>query len=188
MSSARARVGAVLLAAVLLAFAVAGCAALGAAVRTAAKLQGAGYRNVGVDISSGAGQAAGGVVRVSYSSGPAGANGRDAEHAERIVWDTLRYRFGVLVVVKVAGGCAGPVCVSGSRVLARATYAQLAARFGPRPRGLSAPGGTGFPVWVIALVAGVAVAIGAAVAVILVLALRPSRRSPGRRGPPPYPQ
>ena len=166
--------------AMLLVVAVSGCAALGAAVGTAAVLQGAGYQNVSVNIATGAGQPAGGLVRVSYSRGPSGNDQRDAEHAERIVWHTLRYHFGALVIVKDGGGCAGPVCVSESGVIARATYSHLAARFGPRPRGLEAAGAADairFPDWAMALAIGVAVAVTAAVAAVLALIMR----SPGRR-------
>src|SRR5260370_25622895 len=73
------------------------------------------------------------MVQVSYRRGPSGNDQPDAQAAELIIWHTLRYRFGALVIVKTAGGCAGLVCVSESGVVARATYAQLAARFGPRP-------------------------------------------------------
>jgi len=132
----------------LIVLALAGCAALGAAVGSSAALQEAGYQNAGVNISTGSGQPAGGMVQVSYRRGPSGNDQQDAQDAELIIWHTLRYRFGGLVIVKTAGGCAGLVCVSESGVVARATYAQLAARFGPRPRGLDVTSGTspiGFP-------------------------------------------
>jgi hypothetical protein len=51
---------------------LAGCAALGAALRTSSALQGAGYQNANVNVSTGGGLPAGGVVTVTYSSGPAG--------------------------------------------------------------------------------------------------------------------
>ncbi|MGN6795736.1 MAG: hypothetical protein ACTHJW_25360 [Streptosporangiaceae bacterium] len=165
---------------VLLAGAIAGCAALGAAIGTAAALRGAGYQRVGVNISTGIGRPAGGIVRVSYNRGPAGNDKQDAQRAERIVWHSLRYRFGALVVVRTSGGCAGPVCVSQSRRLGHLTYAQLAARFGPRPAGLDAAGSAGafsVPAWAIALGVGLAVTVMAAAALVLTMILRSRRRT-----------
>jgi hypothetical protein len=152
----------------LLVAAIAGCAVLGAALGTSEALQGAGYQNVGVNIATGAARPVGGLVRVSYSRGSTGYDRQDAQRAERIVWDTLRYRFGALVIVKASSGCAGPVCVSQSSRLARVTYSRLAARFGPRPAGLEATGAAHairVPAWAIALAVVLAVAVIAGAAV-----------------------
>lgn len=171
------------LAAVLSAFlvlVVAGCAALGAAVGTGAALQGAGYQGVGVNIETGAGQPAGGLVQVSYTRGPTGDDQQDGLHAERIVWDTLRFRFGAVAVVKTSGGCAGPVCVSRSGIVARATYSQLAARFGPRSPSLDATttaGAIRLPGWAIPLAAVLAAAVMAAGIVVVTMIVRARRRS-----------
>jgi hypothetical protein len=181
---------------VLLLLAVAGCAVLGAAVGTSAALQRAGYHGVGVNIATGTGAPAGGLVQVSYSRGPTGNDEQDALQAERIVWDTLRYRFGALVIVKDSGGCAGPVCVSQSGEVARATYSQLAAKFGPRPPGVhatSAADAIRFPGWAVELAVVLAGAVMAAAAVVVWMILRSRHRSSrptqtaasGPPGPPP---
>jgi hypothetical protein len=165
---------------VLLVGAAAGCAVLGAAVGTGAALQGAGYQHVGVNIATGAGRPAGGIVRVSNSRGPTGDDQQDAQRAERIVWTTLRYRFGALVIVKASRGCAGPVCVSQSRQLTRVSYSRLAARFGPRPAGLDAAGAASainLPAWAIALVVALAITVMAAAALVMTLILRSRRRA-----------
>jgi hypothetical protein len=65
-------------------------------------------------------------------------------------------------------------------VVARATYSQLAAKFGPRPRSLEAAGAAGairFPDWAIALAVGVAVVVTAAVAAVLALITRSNHPS-----------
>jgi hypothetical protein len=165
---------------ILVVGAVAGCAVLGAALRTGAALHGAGYQNVDVNIATGAGRPADGLVRVSYSRGPTGYDDQDAQRAERIVWDTLRYRFGALVIVKASGGCAGPVCVSRSSRLARVTYSRLAARFGPRSAGLESTGAADairFPAWAIALAVVLAVAVMAAAVVVITMILRSGNRT-----------
>ena len=167
-----------MLAVALLAAALAGCAALSAALHTDAALRGAGYQNVSVNISTGTGLPSGGAVRVGYSRGPAGREPRDALHAERIVWDTLSYRFGEVVIYEVAGGCTGAVCVSSSRELAQASYAQLASRFGPRPSGLGT-GGSGVAGWAVGLAIGLAVAVVAAMVLVVVLIVRSRRARPG---------
>ena len=131
------------------------------------------------------------MVQVSYRRGPSGNDQQDAQDAELIIWHTLRYRFGALVIVKTAGGCAGLVCVSESGVVACATYAQLAARFGPRPRGLDVTSGTspiGFPGWAVALVVALAVAVLAAATVVMAMILRSKpRASRPTRTPSPGP-
>ena len=163
----------------LIVLALAGCAALGAAVGSSAALQEAGYQNAGVNISTGSGQPAGGMVQVSYRRGPSGNDQQDAQDAELIIWHTLRYRFGALVIVKASGGCAGPVCVSQSRRIARVTYSRLAARFGPRPAGLDtadAAGAIRFPAWAIALAVALAVSVMAAAAVVMTMILRSRHR------------
>jgi hypothetical protein len=160
--------------AVLIVVALAGCAALGAALSTSVALQDAGYRNVGVNIETGSGQGSG-TVQVSYSSGPSGAEHPDALRAEHIVWDTLRYHFAVLVIIRNSGGCVGQVCVSKSNFVAEATYSDLADRFGPRPRGLYATNAANplnIPAWAIAIAVAVAVAFMAGAAVVLVMIIR----------------
>jgi hypothetical protein len=173
--------------AVLIVVVLAGCAALGAALSTSAALQQAGYQNVGVNIETGPGQGSG-TVQVSYSRGPSGAEQADALHAEHIVWDSLHYHFALLVIVKVSGGCAGPVCASKSSTIAEATYTDLADRFGPRPRGLdtaSAGSAGGLPGWAIAVAVAIAVAFMAGAAVVLVMIVRhgSSRRAVPSQGP-----
>ena len=163
----------------LLVGATTGCGALGTALGTSAALQGAGYQHSAVSIMTAEGQPGGGIVRVSYTEGPTGDDQADARRAEHIVWKTLRYRFGALAIIKTSGGCAGSVCVSQSQVLAHATYARLAAKFGPRPKSLNQAEGAGtirFPAWAIALAAALAVVVMAAAALVLTLILRSSRR------------
>jgi hypothetical protein len=171
----------------VLAVAVAGCAALGAALRTGAALQSAGYQNVNVNVTTGSSLPAGGLVSVSYSRGPAGNDQRDAQGAEKIVWDTFPGRFGAVAAVKVSGGCAGPLCATHSNEVASATYAQLSAALGPRPPGLdkaSAAGLITVPDWAIFLGVGLAIAIIAAAAIVLTLVLRRNRSAP--LGPQPW--
>ena len=153
---------------------------MGAALRTSAALQGAGYQKVDVNIATGAGRPADGLVRVSYSRGPTGYDQQDAQRAEHIVWDTLRYRFGELVIVKVSGGCAGPVCVSRSSRLARVSYSRLAGRFGPRPARLESTGAADaitFPAWAIVLAVVLAVAVMAAAAAVMIMIVRSRDRT-----------
>lgn len=156
---------------------ISGCSFLSGVNGTESSLQGAGYQDVDVNIASGAGLPANGMVSLSYSHGPTGNGQRDARHAEQIVWDSLRYRFGALSIIKTSGGCNGPVCVSHSAVLASATYAELAARLGPRPRGLDAVSAThavSISPWAIGL--GLA-ALLAGVAITAALVIK-SRRAP----------
>lgn len=175
---------------VLLVLAVAGCAALAAAGHADNALQNAGYQDVGVNVGTGTGAPADGLITVSYSGGPSGNEQRDARGAEKIVWDTYTGRFGALVIVKTSGGCAGPVCATRSDEIASATYGQLATAFGPRPKSLEKPGNSGqFPVpgWAIALTAGLVVLVIAAVVIALVLVLRrKGNRPPGPPGPQPW--
>jgi hypothetical protein len=65
---------------------------LSAADSTVSSLQQAGYRNVGVDLEPGSGPSSDGLVGISFSAGPTGNAQTDAYNAERIAWDTLRYR------------------------------------------------------------------------------------------------
>jgi hypothetical protein len=169
---------------VVLALAVAGCAALSAALRTSSALQDAGYQNVNVNVATGSSLPAGGLVSVSYRSGPAGDDQRDAQHAAKIVWDTFSGRFGALAIVEESGGCAGPFCATQSTEVASATYAQLAARLGPRPHGLD-KASAAFPRWAVVLGLGLAAAVIAAAAIVLTLILKRRRSRPP--GPPPWP-
>jgi len=162
----------------LLVVIVSGCSFLSGINGTESSLHGAGYQDVDVNIASGAGLLANGMVSLSYSHGPTGNGQRDARRAEQIVWDSLRYRFGALSIIKTSGGCDGPVCVSHSAVLDSVTYAELAARFGSRPRGLDAVSAThavSIPRW--ALGAGLA-ALLAGAAIIAALVIRSRRRRP----------
>ena len=174
----------------VLALAVAGCAALGAALGTSLALQNAGYQNVTVNVATGTGLPANGSVTVYYSSGPAGNDQRDAQRAEKVVWDNFPGRFGVLEIVKVSGGCAGPVCATKSDEVASALYAQLAVAFGPRPPGLdkaSGGGVSGLSVLVIVFGVGSGVVAIAAAAIILTFLLMGKRsRPPSPPGPPPW--
>lgn len=143
---------------------------------------GAGYQDVNVNITTIAGTHGGGNVSVSYRSGPTGDDPQDSERAERIVWSTLRYRFATLVIVRASGRCGGPVCVSQSRILARLTYSELTAKFGPRPAGLETAGGASginLPGWVIGIAIAVAIGVMAAAAVLLTMLIR-SRRPTSR--------
>jgi hypothetical protein len=163
--------------AALIVVTLAGCAALGAALSTSVALQHAGYQNVGVNIETGSGQG-GGTVQVSYSRGPTGAEHPDALHAEHIVWDTLRYHFAVLVIIRNSGGCVGQVCVSKSNFVAEASYSDLADRFGPRPPGLYATNAANplnVPGWAIAIAVAIAVAFMAGAAVVLAMIIRRGR-------------
>jgi len=168
---------------VVLVLAVAGCASLGAALRTSSALQSAGYQDVGVNISSGAGSPSGGLISVTYSRGPTGRDQQDAEHAEKIVWDNYSGRFGAVEIVKESGGCVGPVCGSSSTEIAGATYAQLAAKLGPRPKGLSDSSASGsFAVTGGVLATGLALGVAVVVAAVVVLTVI-IRRSRAPAGP-----
>lgn len=170
-------------AALALAAVLTGCTALAAALRTSTALGNAGYHNVNVNVSTGAGLPAGGVVRVSYSSGPTGDDQEDAARAEHIVWDSYAPRFGSVTIVRVSGGCAGPVCATQSQQIAGATYAQLRSELGPRPRGLNATSplsGLSIPRWVI-VIAVVFVVSG--IATLVVILRRYGRPPSGPGGP-----
>jgi hypothetical protein len=111
--------------------------ALAATSSTISDLDQAGYRNAGIGLEAGSGLSADGLVDVSYSGGPAANSETNVYNAERIVWNTLRYRFGVLTVSQTSGGCArGSFCESSSTEIGSQTYAQLRGEFGPRPAGL----------------------------------------------------
>ncbi len=169
----------------LLALTVSGCSFVSAAIRTSSALQNAGFRNVSLNITTGSGLPPDGVVRVSYTRGPTGNSRQDGPRAERVVWDSFPYRFGELVIIDTSGGCAGPVCVTHSAEVASATYAQLAARFGPRPAGLgatSAAGALSIPAWAIALLVAAVLAVLAAIITVVVLLVRRSRPQAGPPG------
>jgi hypothetical protein len=172
----------------LLALAVSGCATLQAALRTSAALQGAGYQGVNVNVATGTGEPAGGLITVAYSGEPTGNEQRDARQAEKIVWDTFPGRFGAVAVIKDSGGCDGPVCATQSSQIAGASYAQLAVSFGPRPHGLdsASPSGMTVPGWAKVLALGLAVVvIAAAIALMLILRRRIRRPDPPPRPPVP---
>jgi hypothetical protein len=170
------------LAGLALAAVLAGCAALGAALSVSTALGQAGYDGVSVNVASGAGLPVGGLVQVSYSSGPAGSGEEAAARAERIVWDSYAARFGAVAVFKVSGGCTGPVCATESRQIADATYSQLSSEFGPRPRGLhgaSLMSVSGVSGWDIAAAVMLFVSVIATAVVV--------RRRRRRRGPSSWP-
>lgn len=111
--------------------------ALAATSSSISDLDQAGYRNAGIGLEAGSGLSEDGVADVSYSAGPAADADTNAYNAERIIWNTLSYRFGVLTVSQTSGGCArGSFCESSSTEVASQTYAQLRGEFGPRPAGL----------------------------------------------------
>jgi hypothetical protein len=171
----------------VLALTVSGCANFQAALRTSAALQGAGYQDVNVNVATGTGEPDGGLISVAYSGEPTGNEQRGAQQAEKIVWDTFPGRFGAVAVIKDSGGCAGPVCATQSSEIADASYAQLTARFGPRPRGLDSASpaeGVTVPAWAKVLAFGLALMVIAAAAIVLTLVLR---RKPRRPDPPPWP-
>jgi len=134
---------------------------------TISDLDQAGYRDAGIKLESGSGLPASGLVEVSYSDGPAANAPTNVSNAERIVWETLRYRFGVLTVSQTSGGCVlGEFCESSSTELGSQTYAQLRGEFGPRPAGLdetSVSQTALLPSWVPGAVSVLAVGVVAAV-------------------------
>ncbi len=69
--------------------------ALAATSMTISDLDQAGYRNAGIHLEAGSGLPADGLVDVSYSDGPAANAATNVYNADRIVWNTLRYRFGI---------------------------------------------------------------------------------------------
>ena len=104
---------------------------------TLSSLGQAGYRDAGIHLEAGSGFSANGLADISYSAGPTGNAETDVHDAERIAWETLPYRFGVLSISQTSGGCAsGVFCMSSSTEIGSETYAQLRAEFGPRPAGL----------------------------------------------------
>jgi hypothetical protein len=160
--------------------------ALSATNTTVADLGQAGYRDVGIHLESGSGLARDGLVDVSYSTGPARNAEADVYGAERIAWNTLRYRFGVMAVSQTSGGCArGLFCSSSSTEIGSETYAQLRAEFGFRPAGLdktSVSQSDPIPSWLPGVACGLAVAIAAAVV------LARHRARPPRLGRAPSPR
>jgi hypothetical protein len=112
----------------VLALTVSGCANFQAALRTSAALEGAGYQGVNVNVATGTGEPAGGLISVAYSGEPTSNEQRDAQQAEKIVWDTFPGRFGAVAVIKDSGGCAGPVCATQSSEIADAMAWTVRAR------------------------------------------------------------
>jgi hypothetical protein len=143
---------------------------------TVSRLQQAGYRDAAVHLESGSGLPADGRVDVSYSVGPAGNAQTDARNAERITWNTLRYRFGLLTITRVSGGCtSGTFCVSSSTQLGRETYAHLRAEFGSRPAGLdktSASQAVSVPRWLPGVLSVCVLAAAAATVAAVIRARR----------------
>jgi hypothetical protein len=141
--------------------------ALAVTSSTISDLDQAGYRNAGIQLESGSGLPADGLVDVSYSDGPAANAETNVDNAERIVWNTLRYRFGILTVSQTSGGCArGSFCESSATQIGSQTYAQLRGEFGSRPAGLdktSASQAAPVPSWLPGAVSVLAVSVAAAV-------------------------
>ena len=125
---------------------------------------------------------------MTYGSGPAGDDQRDAQGAEKIVWDTFSQPFGALTIVKVSGGCTGPVCVTHSTEVASVTYAELAARFGPRPPAVDKASPV-LPGWAVPVgaAAGVVGLVALAVIVAVMIVRRKRRRPKAPPVPPPWP-
>jgi hypothetical protein len=117
----------------LLALALSGCASSGASLRASEALQSAGYQNGNVVVTNGDGAPSGILITVVYSRGPTGNDQRDAQRAEQIFWDNYAGGFGSLQVFMAPGACSGSVCGTRADVIAGASYAQLAARFGSKP-------------------------------------------------------
>lgn len=190
----RARLG--LGTALVLSFAVcvAGCSFLSGTDRSVSALRGAGYRNVGIHFESGSGLPSDGLVDVSYSTGPTGNTEGDAYNAARIVWNTLPYRMGALVITRTSGSCTAGFCVSHSSDLRGESYAQMRDQFGPRPAGLDrtpASHAVRVPLW-LPIVIGAVVLVGATAIVVAIIRTRsrPERgpwtppTSGGNRAPP----
>ena len=91
--------------------ALAGCGRAQGVADTRRALEGAGYRNVDIDLRAGSGI---GVARVDTAPG-----GPAPDTAARVVWETLPVRFDQLIVA--VGGAASPF-----------SYEDLIGRFGPR--------------------------------------------------------
>ena len=90
---------------------LAGCGRAQGVADTRRALEGAGYREVDVDLRAGSGI---GVARVDVAAG-----GPAPETAARVIWETLPVTFDQLIVA--AGGAPTPF-----------SYEELARRFGPR--------------------------------------------------------
>ena len=118
----------------LAALTASGCGVLNSQESLSSALQGAGYHTVAVstDISNDA--PSGGLITINYTNGPTGNVQQDAVRAEKIVWDSFPYGFGRITITEYSAQCA-PTCPSH---ITSAAYSQLAAKFGPRPRGLHA--------------------------------------------------
>lgn len=152
--------------------------ALAVTSSTISGLDQAGYRNAGLGLQAGSGLSADGLADVSYSSGPAATAEANARNAERIVWNTLPYRFGTLTVSQTSGECApGSFCESSSTQIASQTYAQLRGEFGPRPAGLDKTSAS-----------QAALALSWLPGAAAVSGFRPGRRATSRRAGPPRPR
>jgi hypothetical protein len=170
--------------------ALAGCLVLlvlasGCTSPASADLQSAGYQNVTVR----PGQSGRSVI-VTYSSGPTGNDQRDGQRAVKIVWDTLPGRFASVAIIDEPRRCGGSVCSGYYPEVAGATRAQLAAEYGPRPRGLDRASATGhfaLTSGVAILAAGLSVAILAAAAILVTVFVRRRPRRPPAGPAPPAP-
>jgi hypothetical protein len=166
-----------------------GCSIVRGGSQTGADLQGAGYRNVFVYAASYRSLQTGQpseAVSVVYSRGPTGNDGRDAQRAEKITWETEPGRVTTLWITKDSRKCVGRVCSSYSVSVGSATRAQLAAAFGPRPHGLDTASATrpAFSRRIEVRTVMASVAVLAAVVVIAMIIRRRRRRSPPIPGPP----
>lgn len=164
-------------------FGLAGCSLYTSFHRTEAALQDAGYSGVEIDVQSGTGIPPGGAVVVSYSSAPSGKDQEQvAAQVARIVWETFAYRFGEIVINQASGGCVVVVCHNESTQIGVATFAQLRADFGPRPRGFNVQAATSAFPWAWIVAAFAVALVGTAATVILVV--RRQRRNPPLPGVP----
>jgi len=160
----------------VLVLAVAGCSAtLDAEVRTTAALKAAGYQGVHMTVDYGSEFPANGLIILSYSTGPAGNDQGDAQHTEKIVWDSYSHIFGTLEIYRQSD----PRYIQ----VARLTYAQLAAAFGPRSPGLENASAATAHRQTVTDAAEVAIACLASGALALIVVMRSKRRRPP--GPPP---
>jgi hypothetical protein len=118
----------------LAALTASGCGVLNSQGSLSSALLRAGYQRVAVGTDTSNDAPPGGLITIHYTKGPTGHIKQDAMRAEKIVWDSFPYGFGRITITEYSAQCA-PACPSH---ITSAAYSQLAAKFGPRPRGLRA--------------------------------------------------
>jgi hypothetical protein len=138
-----------------------GCGALNSEGSLSSALQGVGYQNVAVSTDTSSDAPPGGLITIDYTKGPAGNITQDAVRAEKMVWNNFPYGFARITITEYSSQCA-PTCPSH---ITSATYSQLAAHFGPRPRGLHAGSMAGGAA--LSAVSGAAAIVAALVVAIL---------------------